>query len=99
MTDKIYTRYLDGEWSALYVDGKLAVVGDHYLTDNYLSQELGVNEIHSADFLTEDQKGALPTLAEVVIARNRRADREQRALNLRVQAEALIRQAEELENM
>lgn len=40
----------EGEWEALYVDGKLDKVGDAYLIDERVRQLAGVEEIHG-DFL------------------------------------------------
>jgi hypothetical protein len=98
MSSKIYYRYRDGEWSALYVDGNLAVVGDHYRTDDFLAEELGVNEVYSADFLTPDQRGALPTLEQVRAVTQIREAQAEEANKLREQAAMLIAQAEILEN-
>ncbi len=41
----------DDDWSALYVDGKLEVAGDHYNIEDAISDIVGVEEIHSEDFL------------------------------------------------
>lgn len=47
-----YVRYSGSDdWSALYIDGKLDRVGDHYLIDERISQLLGVEDISSDDFL------------------------------------------------
>ena len=40
-----FVRYNDDEWSALYQDGKLVVIGDSYLSDYYLANYLKVEEI------------------------------------------------------
>lgn len=41
----------DQEWSALYVDGKLDKVGDHYLIDERIRALFGVSTICSNSFL------------------------------------------------
>ena len=62
-----FVRYNDDEWSALYQDGKLVVIGDSYLSDYYLANYLKVEDIDSDDFLmggsTRDQ--AAKTLQEI----------------------------------
>ena len=62
-----FVRYNDGEWSALYQDGELVVIGDSYLSDDYLANYLNVEDIYSDDFLrggsTRDQ--AAKTLQEI----------------------------------
>ena len=40
-----------GEWSALYVDGKLVQSGDHCLVEDKIAELLGVKEVQSDDFL------------------------------------------------
>ena len=45
-------RYTGSEdWSALYRDGILDRVGDHYLIDERIQQLCKVEEIHSDDFM------------------------------------------------
>ena len=39
------------EWSALYIDGKLDKVGDHYLIDERIQELVGVEVFDSNDFL------------------------------------------------
>ena len=62
-----FVRYNNDEWSALYQDGKLVVIGDSYLSDYYLANYLKVEDIDSDDFLmggsTRDQ--AAKTLQEI----------------------------------
>ena len=62
-----FVRYNNDEWSALYQDGKLVVIGDYYLSDYYLANYLKVEDIDSDDFLiggsTRDQ--AAKTLQEI----------------------------------
>ena len=62
-----FVRYNADEWSALYRDGKLVVIGDSYHSDYYLANYLKVEDIDSDDFLlggsTRDQ--AAKTLQEI----------------------------------
>lgn len=51
MATNKYLVYTDEEWSALYIDGKLEIVGDHYLIDNRLQEILGVVTIESDAFM------------------------------------------------
>lgn len=37
-----FVRYNDDEWSALYQDGELVVIGDSYLADSYIANYLKV---------------------------------------------------------
>ena len=68
-----FVRYNNDEWSALYQDGKLVVIGDSYLSDYYLANYLKVEDIDSDDFLmggsTRDQ--AAKTLQEIEEYRSR----------------------------
>lgn len=43
--------YKDEEWSALYVNGKLECVGDHYLADERLRAIMGVKEFDDNSFM------------------------------------------------
>ncbi len=55
------------EWSALYADGKLHTVGDHYLIDDALRELLGVKTIQSDDFMRggNHYKNVAQTLTEI----------------------------------
>lgn len=49
---KDYTLYEGSEdWSALYEDGKLIEVGDHYWVQEKLLQLLGIEVVQSDDFI------------------------------------------------
>lgn len=89
----------DKEWSALYVDGKLAVVGDHYHADEKIAELLGVIEVQSDDFLRggTHYEDVANTLEELGAYRAERLRRESEAESLRAQARALIEQAKALE--
>ena len=43
--------YEDGEWSGVYLDGKLQRVGDTYLADEWVREHFGVVTIQSADYM------------------------------------------------
>ena len=77
-----FVRYNDDEWSALYQDGELVVIGDSYLSDYYLANCLNVEDIDSDDFLmggsTRDQ--AAKTLQEIEEYRSRLLQEELNAL-------------------
>lgn len=62
-------RYRDEETSALYKDGKLLEVADHYLIDEKISQLLGVIDINSDAFFRggNDYDTVAKTLSEIAI--------------------------------
>jgi predicted trehalose synthase len=90
-----------GEWSALYVDGKLDTVGDHYLAAERINELFGVVVIQSDDFLlgnpNASRQDVAQTMDRVAHYNKSRADRQTQAAALREQAEALLEQAAELE--
>lgn len=99
-----YVRYREGEWSALYVDGKLVSYGDHYYVDDWISAHLGIEEIESDDFLAADGRTVFDTLAEVHKKQDAREKREivadelrSRAKTLKDQANVLLEQAKRME--
>jgi hypothetical protein len=57
-------RYTGEEWSALYVDGKLDIVGDSYLIDDRISELFGVTEYQDESFMQggNDYGDVAPTL-------------------------------------
>jgi len=84
------------EWSALYVDGELAKVGDHYLIDEFIQLALGV-EWHHGDHFLKTPHEAWPTWTEVEQEEARRQDLRDRATALREQAKALETEASLME--
>jgi hypothetical protein len=92
-----FVRYRSGEWSALYMDGDLVRSGDHYLVDDWLSEYLKVEEIYSDDFLHSDGRTIYRNLDGVQAATTAREERQAQAQRLRLEAAALVQQAEELE--
>lgn len=67
-------RYSGSEdWSALYIDGKLDTVADHYLVDERISQLLGVKTVSSDNFMRggtqrKDVAETIDEIGEYVIA-------------------------------
>ena len=45
-----FVMYSEDEWSALYKNGKLAIVGDHYYANEYMLQYLKVDCREGDDF-------------------------------------------------
>jgi guanyl-specific ribonuclease Sa len=88
-----------GEWSALYVDGKLERVGDHYLIDERLQELVGVSVVSSDDFMRGQDEAAFvaPTVADVETYKAAREREQQRADALRQQALDLQAEAAEIE--
>lgn len=97
-------RYDDEEWSALYIDGELARVGDSYLIDEYLEAMLSVKNINSNDYFLGREgryENVAQTLAEIdeyLQAKEDEEDTEEDVdyinITSRAQAEALKAQAE-----
>lgn len=97
-----FVRYSYRDWSALYQDGKLIVVGDQYLSDDYLAEFLKVDERHSDSYFLgqrHDYDSVAKTLVEVEeYEKNQSVDNTQAVIELREQAAELLKQAEALEN-
>lgn len=55
------------DWSALYIDGELDIVGDHYLIDERISELAGVTRRDSDSFMRdgEDRSSVAQTLEEI----------------------------------
>lgn len=90
----------DAEWDALYIDGKLDLLGDRHYTRERFMEILGV-ELRDTDayFLGRDPKydNAAKTLAEVEAYEGRPGSELARADQLRAQANELLAQADELD--
>ena len=86
----------NGEWSALYVDGRLDRAGDHYLIDERIRELAGVTVIEGDDFLRGQNKAA-QTLAEVEAYTDRRDRARKTAADLRADAAKLLADAERIE--
>lgn len=87
------------DWSALYIDGKLDRVGDHYLVDERISEIAGVMNVYSDDFLRggDSRDDVAETTEQINEYGALRAERENRASELRVQAQRLLEEAQRLE--
>jgi hypothetical protein len=88
------------DWSALYVDGKLEAVGDHYVIQEKLLDLLEISWEQSNDFLQGGnyRQDVAETYDELLTYRAQRQNREARASALREKAQELIRQAAALED-
>jgi hypothetical protein len=96
MTDQIQFRTV-GEWTVVYVNGKLERAGDSYLADEWLQARYGVEVVDDEDGVClPDGRTPLPTLAEVEAAEADIAARRARAAELRAQADALAAEADQL---
>jgi len=91
--------YEDGEWSGVYLDGKLQRVGDTYLADEWVREHFGVVTIQSADYMRggDLRSEAAQTLDEIRAYTYEREAREQRATDLRAEADRLRAEADALE--
>lgn len=87
------------EWAALYVDGKLEIVGDSYLAEDKTFALLGVKQVQDDAFMRGQttRDGVARTLQDVAAYRDARADRQDRANLLRREAERLLAEAEALQ--
>jgi hypothetical protein len=76
------------EWSALYVDGRLALVGGGYLADERVRELVGVVTIQDDAFMRGQKcaDGVAQTLEEVEAYRTERERRRERAAELRAEA-------------
>jgi len=97
--DQITVYRGDEEWSALYVDGKLEQVGDHYLIDERITTLLQIREVHSDDFMRGGfhRKDVASTLEEIGIYAEERIATEMKADELRAKANTLRAEAAAIE--
>lgn len=89
----------NGDWAALYVDGKLEKVGDAVNVDEYALHYAGVTTVQDNAFLRggNGRQSVAPTLAEVKTYAAKQEEKRLTAETLRKQAQELLDQAEELE--
>lgn len=87
-----------GEWAALYVDGTLDIVGDSYIAEERAFGLLGVLIVQDDAFMLGQEKrdGVAATLEGVASYRAERTKRQERAAELRAQADALVAEADAL---
>lgn len=88
----------DNEWSALYVDGKLHKVGDHYLVDEAIRSLLEIKTIYSNDFMRggSSASGVAQTLDEAESYGVEREEDERVLDSLEQQAKELSQRIKEL---
>lgn len=94
------------DWSALYVDGQLETVGDHYLVEERIAELCGIELREGDTFLLgqHEKNKAAQTIEEIQDYEEQLHDfaakeaSEKSARSLRETAADLLRQAEELEN-
>jgi hypothetical protein len=99
MPDRIQFRRVGEEWTAVYLNGNLARVGDSYLADEWLAEHYGVEIVDDTDSACmADNHNALPTLAQVEQAEQRIAADRAAADRLRADADALLAAARDLES-
>ena len=95
-----FVRYSSSEdWSALYIDGKLYYVGDHYRVDERISELLGVETISSDAFMKggNQRKDVANTLDELHNYELKIENNKEQADILRARGTALIDQANLME--
>lgn len=102
MADAKYVVYQGSDdWSALYVDGKLHRVSDHYLIDEELRSLFGVETVQSDAFLLGDphasRSAVAPTLEAIEAFEQDLARRAASAAELRAAADRLLARAEAME--
>lgn len=94
--NKSIVRYQgEGEWSALYINGKLDTFGDHYLVDERIQEIFSVEIRYGGAFLANGN--VLKSLEEIKKSAESKAQGVLRALVLREQAAKLIEEARRLE--
>lgn len=89
------------EWSALYVDGKLAHIGDSYLADEKIRQIAGVTQLDEGEFWDsvhhyEDAPQTLEGAFELIHPAPKVNADGKTAQELREEAQRLIAEADKL---
>lgn len=93
----------DGDWAALYINGKLDRVGDSYLADERIQELYGVRVIGYDEggrdiMLTGCKREDVPTTLDEAMTKIANRDAERlRAQDRRAEAARLIAEAEGLE--
>ncbi len=87
-----------GEWSALYLRGKLQTVGDTYLVWEKLVDILDIEEVHNDDFMQggDHYIHVAKTLGEVRVYEQKRVGHENKQQQLIDEAATLEAQAKEI---
>jgi hypothetical protein len=89
----------DEEWSAVYLDGKLVLVGDSYLADEWIRTKFGVKTVQDNAFMRGQTQsaGVAKTLDEVADYAKARQERLDRIAALRAEARQLEDEARAIE--
>jgi len=87
-----------GEWAALYVGGRLVIVGDTYRTEEEALSLLGVRTVHDDAFMRgqTQRDGVAATVGDIVTYRVERDRRQAEADRLRAEARRLLAEADVL---
>ena len=88
----------DGEWSAVYLNGRLIRVGDTYLADEWVRDHFGVLTVQDDAFMRgqSSRDGVAQTLEEVLEYARVREERLSRGAALRAEAARLVAEADAL---
>lgn len=92
-------RYSGSEdWSALYIDGQLDTVADHYLVDERISELLGVETVSSDDFMRGGnyREDVAKTLDEIEDYTNSEIEKENKVTELLAKKSALEEEIKQL---
>lgn len=106
MPDLVIFEDPGGEWSALYVDGRLEKIGDHYVVNEFAFELAKVQVIQDDAFLRggdgverngDKSTGPARTLEEIEAYRHMRDDELRKAASARAEAELLLAAAAAVE--
>jgi hypothetical protein len=87
-----------GDWTMVYLNGKLVKSGDHYHADEWLQERCGVVMVDDdAGFSIPDGFHPIETLSEVQANADAATERAARAEKLRQQAAELTAEAQKIE--
>jgi hypothetical protein len=95
--DKIQFRR-SGEWTMVYLNGKLVKYGDSYHADEWLQSRCGVEVVDDeAGICIPDGHNPILSLAEVEAIERSRTEMARQAVALREKATELLTRAQKLE--
>lgn len=94
--------FVNGEWSGLYVDGKLAAYGDHYHSEDRLHAMVSMVEHrgddgNNVDWLKDGESEPFGTIEEVEARRMERLGGEAEVARKLAEAERLLAEATEID--
>jgi len=83
--------HINGDWTAVYLDGELQRVGDSYLADEWLQERFGVKVVYDSAFMRGQASGhgVAKTLDEVEVYRSERDARRARRAELQAELDRL----------